>query len=504
MSATPLPRDEEVPNEPSEPALELIDESGIYIAIGDVIAGKYRVEEVLGIGGMAFVLSAKHVELDERFALKFLARQFLGEPALIERFTQEARSACRLRSEHIARVYDVGSHEGAPFIVMEHLQGRDLCTVVHEGGPLRIIDAVEYAMQACEALATAHRHGIVHRDIKPENLFLVEQEGLPSIKLLDFGISKVALSDGEAATRLTGNLTLGTPCYMAPEQIRSSASADARSDLWSLGVVLYELLAGTEAFRAPSITEVCAAVLERDPEPLERIRTDIPTELADIVMRCLEKAPEDRFANVAELAEALLPFAPTRALLSAERSSSLMRAVATPGDDVRISSVRPALQMGRHRSSGRVRAAARSDESPPSSAVPFTHVVDELEASSVAPKKRRGFVAVFGLAAIAAGTVLFVVYGRPAAPPAVEHAPAVTVAAETSTATTPIAIRSAAAAATETAAPSPPPPKRREPTTPSASVAKPRPPAGSAATVTSSSDLPKAAPTSASTVELGY
>jgi serine/threonine-protein kinase len=295
-----------------------------YVCAGEIVAGKYRVERILGVGGMAFVLSAVHVDLLERFALKFLNKELLRRAGTIERFTREARAACRIRNEHVARVHDVGTHEGVPFLVMEHLEGRDLGTILGETGALRVDDAVEYTMQACEALAAAHAHGIVHRDIKPENLFLVEHEGLPSIKLLDFGISKVALTD-DGRSNLTGRLTLGTPRYMAPEQIRSTASADARSDLWSLGVVLYELLAGTEAFRADDAAEVCAAVLEQEPVPLLELCPTIPEGLADVVARCMRKDPAQRFANVAELAVALLPFAPTRALVSAERSSSLMR-----------------------------------------------------------------------------------------------------------------------------------------------------------------------------------
>jgi serine/threonine-protein kinase len=331
-------------NRDAEPALELVHNE-FYVSIGDVVAGKYRIEHVLGVGGMAFVMSARHVELDERFALKFLAERFLGDRSIMERFTQEAKAACQLRSEHVARVYDVGIHEGAPFFVMEHLEGRDLATVITETGALSIEDAVEYTMQACEALAVAHRRGIIHRDIKPENLFLIEHGGLPSIKLLDFGISKLALTGAPESSRLTGQLTLGTPCYMSPEQIRSTASVDPRSDLWSLGVVLYELLAGVEAFRAETATGVCAAVLEQEAVPLCELRPDIPYELAEVVARCMEKDADRRFADVAELAVALLPFAPTRALVSAERSSSLMKsAPRTYESNPRISSVRPSAQ----------------------------------------------------------------------------------------------------------------------------------------------------------------
>jgi serine/threonine-protein kinase len=323
-------------------SLQLDEDSGYYVGVGELVAGKYRVEKVLGAGGMAFVLAARHVELDELFALKFLDERFLGNASIIERFTQEAKAACKIRSEHVARVYDVGVHGGAPFFVMEHLDGRDLSAVLAESGALPVEDAVEYVMQACEALAVAHKHGIIHRDIKPENLFLLERNGLPVIKILDFGISKVALTDGAPVSRLTGDLTLGTPCYMSPEQIRSTASVDARSDQWSLGIVLYELLTGTEAFRADSVNAVCAAVLEVEPEPMTSFRTDLPMELVDVVTRCFEKLPDARFADVGELAMALLPFAPSRALVSAERSSFVMReARRTDPRDQRISSVRP-------------------------------------------------------------------------------------------------------------------------------------------------------------------
>jgi eukaryotic-like serine/threonine-protein kinase len=343
----------------SPTALQLHDDSEFYVSVGDLIAGKYRVERLLGAGGMAFVLSARHVELDQHFALKFLAKRFLGNAMIAERFTQEAKSACKIRSEHVARVYDVGTHLGAPFFVMEHLEGRDLSAVVRDSGALRVDDAVEYVMQACEALAVAHCHGIVHRDIKPENLFLVEREGLPIIKVLDFGISKAALSGSDPPSRLTGELTLGTPCYMSPEQIRSTASADARSDQWSLGVVLYELLAGTEAFRAESVNAVCAAVLEREPPPLEGLRPELPQGLAEVVTRCLAKDCGERFADVAELAAALLPFAPTRALVSAERSSSVMRgARRDQTTEQRISAVR---------SSSRTSSTSSSSRSPSSS-----------------------------------------------------------------------------------------------------------------------------------------
>jgi serine/threonine-protein kinase len=384
-------------------------EPSFYVSVGEIVAGKYRVERVLGTGGMAFVLSARHVELDQHFALKFLDEKFLGNDKITERFTQEAKAACRIKSEHVARVYDVGVHEGAPFFVMEHLEGRDLCAVVNESGPLAVENAVEYVMQACEALAVAHCQGIIHRDIKPENLFLVERAGLPIIKVLDFGISKMSLTGGAPTSRLTGEMTLGTPCYMSPEQIRSTASADARSDLWSLGAVLYELLAGTEAFRAESVSALCAAVLEREPAPLGDLRPDLPVGLVEVVMKCLEKRAERRYCDVAELAEALLPFAPSRALVSAERSSSVMRSArrATVRED-RSASLRPSTLS---RSSAPPSRHHSSSAAAPDSAAPVARsLVLELDPSSDARSERRSRRWTVGLAAVTSGVVMAVAF----------------------------------------------------------------------------------------------
>jgi eukaryotic-like serine/threonine-protein kinase len=301
---------------------------------GDVIGGKYRVERTLGAGGMSTVLAATHVDLGERFALKFLNRELLAEPTVVERFTQEARAACKIRNEHVARVYDVGTHEGVPFFVMEHLDGQDLAVVLAERHALGIAEAVDYVMQACEALAAAHRHGVIHRDIKPENLFLASDGALKAIKLLDFGISKASRAP---ALKGTGKLALGTPWYMSPEQIRDAASADERSDLWSLGVVLYELLVGHEPFRGETITELCARVLEEEPRRVEEERTDLPLELAAVIHRCLSKDPEARYQSAAELARALAPFAPARALVCAERAALLTGAWSTPREPMRSS-----------------------------------------------------------------------------------------------------------------------------------------------------------------------
>ena len=322
----PYPEDDRLEEEAvsSERRLSHVGAHGRYVAVGDLISGKYLVEGVLGSGGMAFVVAARHIDLDQTFALKFLNAEFIGNKAIVARFMREAKAACKIRNEHVAHVHDVGFHDGAPFLVMEHLVGDDLATVLARQGPLPIQTAVEYAIQACDALAAAHAFGFVHRDVKPENLFLLDRAGPPTIKLLDFGISKAVVVD-EGVSKLTGRLTLGTPRYMSPEQIRSTTMADHGSDLWSLGAVLYELLTGSVAFPGESVPELCAAVLELEPTPVRDLRPDVPVALCDVVSKCLEKEPANRWANVAELAQALLPFAPSRSVVSAERSSSCMR-----------------------------------------------------------------------------------------------------------------------------------------------------------------------------------
>ena len=311
-------------------------------APGDLIAGKYEVIKLIGSGGMGYVVSAMHVELGEVVALKFLRPEALQIEELVERFAREARAAAKIRSEHVARVYDVGVlPDGVPFIVMEHLAGQDLADVLQQRGPLPIKVAVEYVMQACEALAAAHASGVVHRDIKPENLFLTQHaQGLDFIKILDFGISKVALAPGKRGFVRT-MMPLGSPVYMSPEQIRSSEGVDARTDIWSLGCVLYELLTGTVAFNEPSLMQLSAAILEHEPVPLHEYVPDVPVELENVVLRCLEKDADKRYGNIAELAIALYPFAPRRSRISAERCYHALKNAGVECPEFEIASVYP-------------------------------------------------------------------------------------------------------------------------------------------------------------------
>jgi serine/threonine-protein kinase len=290
--------------------------------IGQVLAGKYRIERVLGSGGMGIVVAATHLDLQEVRAIKLMHPENVGNAQAVERFLREARAAVRLESEHVARVLDVGRlASGAPYIVMEHLTGSDLGEISRLRGPLPIQEAALYVAQAASAIAEAHAAGVIHRDLKPSNLFLTTaRDGSPCIKVLDFGISKVACPDGDAALDMTKSRELmGSPLFMAPELMRSSQTASARSDIWGLGVILYKLLTGRLPFVAKGLLETCMVVLERPPVRPSTLRPDLPRELEMVTLRCLIKDPARRLASAVELAAALAPFAAGRP--SAERIS---------------------------------------------------------------------------------------------------------------------------------------------------------------------------------------
>jgi serine/threonine-protein kinase len=298
------------------------DRTVFPVRAGDVIAAKYRVEHVLGRGGMGVVVAARHLALRERVAIKILLPQPGVMRDLKARSVHEGRAAMRIRSEHVVRVYDIGVLEtGEPFLVMEHLSGTDLGALLAREGPLRTEDATEYLLQAIEALAEAHARGIIHRDLKPGNLFLSRHaDGSPLVKVLDFGIAK---SEALEASTLHSVGGAGTPVYMAPEQMRSGGVIDARTDVWGLGVTLYALLTGEAPFRAGSLLEIHERILGGAPS-VRATRPDVPEALEAILLRCMAKDPADRFANVAELGAALAALAPDRARVSAERASRIL------------------------------------------------------------------------------------------------------------------------------------------------------------------------------------
>lgn len=381
----------------------------VPFAVGDMIAGKYEVTGLLGSGGMGYVISARHVELGEMVALKFLRPEALAHAELVERFAREARAAAKIRSEHIANVFDVGTlSDGTPFIVMEYLDGKDLADYLHQEGALPISVAVEYIMQACEALAAAHANGIVHRDIKPENLFLTQQaQGMHTIKVLDFGISKIALPRGKRDLVRT-QMALGSPVYMSPEQIRRSDQVDARSDIWAVGCVLFELLTGVTAFDEPSLLELSAAILEREPVPLSTLRPDASEELENVVLRCLTKNPDERYQNVAELAAALYPFGPRRARISAERCYHMLKNAGIVKAELALASAFPPPL-----ASGRVTAASLGAQSARTTTPAALDIVVDDDDVPFAKSRRGGKIAVFvSLAVIAAAASFVVLHDR--------------------------------------------------------------------------------------------
>lgn len=297
--------------------------SRIPVEKGQIVGQKYAIGEVIGRGGMGVVVSARHQELGHEVAIKLVSRRIVdgegGERAKA-RLVREARAAARIQSEHIARVFDVGTLEtGEPFVVMERLIGESLSGVLRTRAAVPVAEAAEYALQACEGLAAAHAEGLIHRDLKPENLFVTRKSnGTPCVKLLDFGIAKSLRTDEAFDRTLTGpRVTLGSPLYMSPEQMRASPVLDARTDVWSLGVVLYELVTGEVPFDGDSVTEVCAKIVG---EPLTFPDDfDIPDSLRAIIVRCLEKDPKDRFQTVATLADALEPLASSTLRSTPER-----------------------------------------------------------------------------------------------------------------------------------------------------------------------------------------
>jgi len=302
---------------------------------GDVIAGKFRVERILGAGGMGVVVEARDIDLDDRVAIKLLLPAALERPDLVARFRREARAAVKIKSEHIARVIDVGSLEdGSPFIVMEYLEGYDLSKPIRKNGRLSITVAVDYVLQACEALAEAHVLGIVHRDIKPPNLFLtLRADGSPCIKVLDFGISKVIGgldtpegADVPEATLTQTSVVLGSPRYMAPEQISKPKSVDARADIWGIGTTFYRLVTGVAPYEGNTLPEIFAAILmtPNGPPPLHQHVPDAPVALDAVIRRCMRINPAERWPNIGDLATALAPFGTPAAKWSAERIRGIL------------------------------------------------------------------------------------------------------------------------------------------------------------------------------------
>jgi serine/threonine protein kinase len=453
------------PSHPAEPP---------PVVPGQVLAGKFRIERFIGEGGMGVVCEATHLALDERVALKFLRRQVMQMPDVVSRFDREARAAVKLKSEHVARVSDVGkTDDGIPYMVMELLDGQDLAQMLTERGPLPIAEAVEYVIQACEGVGEAHARGIVHRDLKPENLFVVTRDGgWATVKVLDFGISKAVLVGPSSVDLQSHDTThiMGSPYYMSPEQIRSTRTVDHRADIWSLGVVLFELLSGMTAFdETKDFTGLVAEILESPHRRLGMFRPDAPPALETVLDRCLEKDRNKRFQNVAELAVALLPFAPRRARVTVERTTAVTRAAGLitdpsfqlppsqyPSPPLSSSDSYPTGPLGMPRAPAdfnpHAETARPPDMTPPAVQSTPSLAANAVEARAPARKQVSAPVLVIGAAALL-GVGVGLAYGviRALRPPAVAAQPLTTQAAPSISTVTATATATATVTATATA-----------------------------------------------------
>jgi serine/threonine-protein kinase len=278
--------------------------------VGQILAGKYQIERVLGRGGMGLVVQAIHVQLGQRVAIKFVLPEMLHNPEIRGRFLREAQAAAVLKSAHVARVVDIGTLEnGAPYMVMEYLDGEDLSSILRRVGPLPVATAAAWLLEACEAVAEAHALGIIHRDLKPANLFLAYGAGgLQSIKVFDFGISKI-MSPGLDPSLTRTMAVMGSPTYASPEQLRATKNVDHRTDIWALGVTLYQLVSAEMPWKADTLPELSIKVAIDPPPPLPS-QLRVPAAFEQVIRCCLEKDPGRRYASVTALAEALGPFAP--------------------------------------------------------------------------------------------------------------------------------------------------------------------------------------------------
>jgi len=350
------------------------------VSPGDILADKYEVERVLGQGGMGVVVAARHLQLGQRVALKFMLPEATRQPGAAERFLREARAAVRLRSEHVARVLDVGTlANGAPYTVMEFLEGSDLGELLHQRGPLPTVQAVTYILQACLAMDEAHGQGIVHRDLKPENLFLTRRpDGRPLIKVLDFGISKILDGTTDLSATRTG-MAMGSPAYMAPEQMRSAKDVDPRADIWSLGAVLFQLVSGQLPYQAETFTEMMARVLTEEPRVLWEVNPNVDPRLGTVIRRCLERDLDRRIQTIRQLVADLAPFGGPEATAIASSLGPTAVGISGPPPGPHQPNITPL------RSGPAPSAATESDAGaiPASAPPPVAHTVDAAPPSPI-------------------------------------------------------------------------------------------------------------------------
>jgi eukaryotic-like serine/threonine-protein kinase len=280
--------------------------------IGRVLHDRYKVEKRIGKGGMGVVYLAEHVLLRRKVALKTLSEGAFASEELIARFHREATAAAAVGNEHVVGVTDMGQlDDGSYFVVLEYLDGIELAHAVAEDGPFKVRRAARLIMQLCEALTAVHAAGIVHRDLKPENLFLVEKNGdRDFLKVLDFGVCKARGTErlGERPLTRTG-ASLGTPQFMAPEQIENSAAADARTDIYAAGALLFFVLTGRPPFEDSALPRLFMRICSEPPPPIRASRPELPEELEAVIARAMARNPDDRFPTSEALRTALEPFA---------------------------------------------------------------------------------------------------------------------------------------------------------------------------------------------------
>jgi eukaryotic-like serine/threonine-protein kinase len=374
---------------------------------GSIFIDKYKIERQIGEGGMGKVFLATHVQLADQVAIKVLHREMTTRTDLVDRFLREARASVKLKTEHVVRILDADrSPDGLPYIVMEYLDGSDLNAMFHRRGALPIGEVVDYMLQTCEAMAEAHAQALVHRDIKPANLFVAQRsDGTPLVKVLDFGISKTL----DRELQLTSSQAmLGTPAYMSPEQLRASRDVDTRTDLWSLGVVMFELLTGAQPFDAPTFGELVIQVVT---QPAPPVPGNIPRGLGAAISRCLQRDAAARFQTVGELAAAIAPFASNRAAGAnvAQRAATILKHRSQPV--LPIAELTAAAQ--------EALATGATTEMTSNGAV---HAISE--ATHARPATRRGWIAAsVAAAAIAVVAVVALSSAKTDKPPVVETAP---------------------------------------------------------------------------------
>ena len=389
--------------------------------LGDVLGGKYEVEGILGRGGMGVVVAARHRDLGQKVAIKCLLPHALAVRDVVERFAREARAAAQIQGEHVARVIDVGRFDdGTPYMVMEHLKGHDLSDELQARGTLPVTEAVRYVLEASEAIAQAHALRIVHRDLKPANLFLAETPGRqPIVKVLDFGISKVVEPNADALTKTAS--VMGTPFYMSPEQLLSAKNVDERTDIWALGVILYELLAGRPPFVGESVPEIVAGILQNAPVALRSLRPDVPPTLEAVVAKCMQSKSADRYANVALMAFDLATHADAADRDSAAAIARVLGTALPAG--FAAADAGPNSLAGSMPTSSTAQAGVAAQSRPPPTATAHNLAVSAKVTASSGSRKPLVFLGI-GVAAAAVGVAGIVVVKSASKTTAVGDSPA--------------------------------------------------------------------------------